>query len=115
MLRTWKKIELPESYFTKKYSFQVTLYVAFWASLGVRAMPSNPAPYHGSTTPTPYNYEYGVNSPHHGSVFSQKETRDNYNTDGEYRDRAETDLTGDQRPAPAPQSQPQSSVCCFAL
>ena len=36
-------------------------------------------------------------------------------TDGEYRDRAETDLTGDQRPAPAPQSQPQSSVCCFAL
>ena len=48
-------------------------------------MPSNPAPYHGSTTPTPYNYEYGVNSPHHGSVFSQKETRDNYNTAGEYR------------------------------
>ena len=36
-------------------------------------------------------------------------------TDGEYRDRAETDLTGDQRPAPAHQSQPQSSVCCFAL
>ena len=48
-------------------------------------MPNNPAPYHGSTTPTPYNYEYGVNSPHHGSVFSQKETRDNYNTAGEYR------------------------------
>ena len=63
----------------------MTLYVALWALLGVRAMPSNPAPYHGSTTPTPYNYEYGVNSPHHGSVFSQKETRDNYNTAGEYR------------------------------
>ena len=74
-----------QNFTLKNFSFQVTLYVAFWALLGVKALPSNPAPYHGSTTPTPYNYEYGVNSPHHGSVFSQKETRDNYNTAGEYR------------------------------
>ena len=32
-----------------------------------------------------YNYEYGVNDPHYGPVFSQKETRDNYDTAGEYR------------------------------
>merc|ERR1711910_264191 len=35
--------------------------------------------------PPVYNYEYGVNDPHYGPVFSQKESRDNYDTAGEYR------------------------------
>ena len=38
-----------------------------------------------SGIPPPYNYEYGVNDPHQGSIFSQKESRDNHNTAGEYR------------------------------
>jgi len=35
--------------------------------------------------PPVYNYEYGVNDPNYGPVFSQKESRDNYDTAGEYR------------------------------
>merc|ERR1711863_41495 len=53
-----------------------------------------PAPYHAPhpapgyaepILPPVYNYEYGVNDPHYGPVFSQKENRDNYDTAGEYR------------------------------
>merc|ERR1712165_13499 len=53
-----------------------------------------PAPYHaphpapgyaGPVAPPVYNYEYGVNDPHYGPVFSHAENRDNYNTGGEYR------------------------------
>merc|ERR1712020_54330 len=35
--------------------------------------------------PPVYNYEYGVNDANAGPVFSQKESRDNYDTAGEYR------------------------------
>merc|ERR1739838_579492 len=46
-----------------------------------------PAPYHPAEPilPPVYNYEYGVNDAGYGPVFSQKESRDNYNTAGEYR------------------------------
>jgi len=44
-----------------------------------------PAPYAEPILPPVYNYEYGVNDPHYGPVFSQKESRDNYDTAGEYR------------------------------
>ena len=51
-----------------------------------------PAPYHAPApyapepvAPPVYNYEYGVNDPHYGPVFSHAENRDNYNTGGEYR------------------------------
>jgi len=44
-----------------------------------------PAPYDEPILPPVYNYEYGVNDAGYGPVFSQKESRDNYNTAGEYR------------------------------
>merc|ERR1739848_602934 len=53
-----------------------------------------PAPYHAPhpapgyaepVAPPVYNYQYGVNDPHYGPVFSQTEARDNYDTTGEYR------------------------------
>merc|ERR1712086_934204 len=58
------------------------------------AIPAGPpAPYHPAPAPYAaepilppvYNYEYGVNDAGYGPVFSQKESRDNYNTAGEYR------------------------------
>merc|ERR1711993_107140 len=53
-----------------------------------------PAPYHAPhpapgyaepVAPPVYNYQYGVNDPHYGPVFSQTEARDNYDTTGDYR------------------------------
>merc|ERR1712165_299572 len=53
-----------------------------------------PAPYHAPhpapgyaepVAPPVYDYQYGVNDPHYGPVFSQTEARDNYDTTGEYR------------------------------
>merc|ERR1711971_1274021 len=44
-----------------------------------------PAPYDEPILPPVYNYEYGVNDAGYGPVFSQKESRDNYDTAGEYR------------------------------
>merc|ERR1712021_101079 len=46
-----------------------------------------PASYHPAEPilPPVYNYEYGVNDAGYGPVFSQEESRDNYNTAGEYR------------------------------
>ena len=47
-----------------------------------------PAPYHAPPEPVlppVYNYQYGVNDPHYGPVFSHAEHRDNYDTAGEYR------------------------------
>merc|ERR1712018_1067268 len=62
------------------------LAVAIAAPAGPPA-PYHPAPaaYHEPILPPVYNYEYGVNDPHYGPVFSQKESRDNYDTAGEYR------------------------------
>ena len=44
-----------------------------------------PAPYHQPFLPPVYQYQYAVNDPHYGPVFSHAENRDNYNTGGEYR------------------------------
>jgi len=44
-----------------------------------------PAPYAEPILPPVYNYEYGVADEYSGTAFSQKESRDNYNTAGEYR------------------------------
>merc|ERR1719266_2322267 len=62
------------------------LAVAIAAPAGPPA-PYHPAPaaYHEPILPPVYNYEYGVNDPHYGPVFTQKESRDNYDTAGEYR------------------------------
>lgn len=54
------------------------------------ANPDHPAPYHPAepeypSLPAVYNYEYGVNDGYTGASFSQKETREDYNTAGEYR------------------------------
>merc|ERR1712012_1185957 len=58
-------------------------------SAAVLALPSaapHPAPYHEEPVlPPVYNYEYGVQDSYSGAAFSQKESRDNYDTAGEYR------------------------------
>merc|ERR1712045_1071442 len=66
--------------------------VLFAALVGVASCAS-PAPYAAPApyadpypaTPVNYNYQYGVNDPHYGPVFSQQEQRSDYNTSGEYR------------------------------
>merc|ERR1712001_284322 len=66
--------------------------VLFAALVGVASCAS-PAPYAAPApyadpypaTPVNYNYQYGVNDPHYGPVFSQQEQRSDYNTAGEYR------------------------------
>merc|ERR1712018_745339 len=73
----------------------MALQVIFAALLAVAAaspLPASPAPYHPAPAPyhepvlpPVYSYEYGVNDPHYGAVFTQKESRDNYDTAGEYR------------------------------
>merc|ERR1711962_672948 len=44
-----------------------------------------PAPDPYPAVPPSYNYQYGVNDPQYGPVFSQQEERTDYNTAGEYR------------------------------
>merc|ERR1711962_643260 len=44
-----------------------------------------PAPDPYLAVPPSYNYQYGVNDPQYGPVFSQQEERTDYNTAGEYR------------------------------
>merc|ERR1712223_207935 len=71
---------------------QKVIFAACLAVATAAALPAAPAPYHPAPAPYAepilppvYNYEYGVNDPHYGPVFSQKESRDNYDTAGEYR------------------------------
>merc|ERR1712113_1138128 len=69
---------------------------ALFAVAAASPLPDHPppAPYHAPhpapgyaepVAPPVYNYQYGVNDPHYGPVFSQTEQRDNYDTAGEYR------------------------------
>ena len=75
----------------KPLNFQVALSAALLAV--ATALPAAPpAPYHPAPAPYAepvlppvYNYEYGVNDAYTGAVFTQKESRDNYDTAGEYR------------------------------
>merc|ERR1712186_247656 len=70
---------------------QKVIFATLLAVAAASALPAAPAPYHPAPAPYDpilppvYNYEYGVNDPHYGPVFSQKESRDNYDTAGEYR------------------------------
>merc|ERR1711935_680368 len=67
--------------------------IAFSYPSAKQTQQCSPAPYHPAPAPYAaepilppvYNYEYGVNDAGYGPVFSQKESRDNYNTAGEYR------------------------------
>merc|ERR1712186_115147 len=70
---------------------QKVIFATLLAVAAASALPAAPAPYHAPAAyaepilPPVYSYEYGVNDPHYGPVFSQKESRDNYDTAGEYR------------------------------
>merc|ERR1712141_579598 len=74
-------------------TMKVVLFSTLLAVAAASPLPDHPpAPYHAPApyapepvAPPVYNYEYGVNDPHYGPVFSHAENRDNYNTGGEYR------------------------------
>ena len=71
-------------------SFQVFVSAAVLAVALADNAPYRPPPpaYHEPEYPAAapvYNYEYGVNDPKYGAVYSATENRDNYNTAGEYR------------------------------
>merc|ERR1711997_1236916 len=81
------KVQDKHTAMAQKVIFAALLAVATAAALPAAPAPYHPAPapYHEPILPPVYNYEYGVNDPHYGPVFSQKESRDNYDTAGEYR------------------------------
>jgi len=69
---------------------RMTSKLVFLAVVAVASAAGPPAPYHPAPVAYPdaapvYNYQYGVNDGYSGSVFSQTEARENYNTHGEYR------------------------------
>ena len=51
-----------------------------------QASAEGPPPHHGGYHPAPahYNYEYKVHDDYHGTDFGHHESRDGYNTKGEY-------------------------------
>merc|ERR1711970_282464 len=64
--------------------------VLFATLVAVASAAGPPAPYAPQETypdpPPVYNYQYGVNDPEYsGAVFSQQESRANYDTAGEYK------------------------------
>merc|ERR1712036_65264 len=72
----------------------MALQVIFATLLAVAAaspLPAAPAPYAAAPPPVDYNlppvysYEYGVSDPEYKTAFSQKESRKDYETAGEYR------------------------------
>merc|ERR1712141_141859 len=81
------KVQDKHTAMAQKVIFAALLAVATAAALPAAPAPYHPAPaaYHEPILPPVYNYEYGVNDAGYGPVFSQKESRDNYNTAGEYR------------------------------
>lgn len=78
---------------TKHIMFKVLSAAAVLALAAASPLPDHPAPYHPAPAPyhedpilpPVYNYEYGVQDSYSGAAFSQKESRDNYDTAGEYR------------------------------
>ena len=65
--------------------FQVLFFIALLVAL-ISAIPDGP-PKHGGYDhhgPVHYNYEYKVHDDYHGTDFGHHESRDGYNTKGEY-------------------------------